>query len=278
MDELSPKRIDDIEQHLRKRGLDPDKIQVIMDKESNIATFLLYNLSGQLVGYQKYNPNGDKKIHNNGQLGKYFSYITKESDKSSKIAVWGVESISKDDPNLFVTEGIFDAVKLRNAGHPTVAVLTNNPKILRSWFMALNKRTIAILDNDVAGKKLGNLTDESYTVPKPFNDLGEMSQQEVNEFLIKIKHPPKKELHSQEISNTFREKQTIQKPQQPQDAQSKNAVIKKLLNSTVKNPETGNDILVKTALKYDKDHPSYKQAMRMTQAYAKKFGIKLRSR
>ena len=37
--------IKNIEQHLRDRGVDPDKIQVIMDKDSNRAIFLLYNLS-----------------------------------------------------------------------------------------------------------------------------------------------------------------------------------------------------------------------------------------
>lgn len=34
----------------------------------------------------------------------------------------------------------------------------------------------------------------------------------------------------------------------------------KVLNTKVKNPETNNDILVKTALKYDKTHPAYKAA------------------
>ena len=34
-----------------------------------------------------------------------------------------------------------------------------------------------------------------------------------------------------------------------------------VLNQKVRNPETQNDILVKTALKYDKDHPAYKAAV-----------------
>jgi len=38
--------------------------------------------------------------------------------------------------------------------------------------------------------------------------------------------------------------------------------VKDLLK-TVKNPETGNDITVKTALKYDKDHPAKKAALQM---------------
>jgi putative nucleotidyltransferase with HDIG domain len=38
-----------------------------------------------------------------------------------------------------------------------------------------------------------------------------------------------------------------------------------VMNQTVKNPETGNDILVKTALKYDETHPAYKNAMALVQ-------------
>ena len=54
----------------------------------------------------------------------------------------------------------------------------------------------------------------------------------------------------------------------PDIPSGKNASIQKILGGTVKNPETGNDILVKTALKYDKSHPSYKQAKGMVTAYA----------
>jgi hypothetical protein len=35
------------------------------------------------------------------------------------------------------------------------------------------------------------------------------------------------------------------------------------LNQKIKNPETGNDILVKTALSYDKDHPARQAAMKL---------------
>jgi len=36
-----------------------------------------------------------------------------------------------------------------------------------------------------------------------------------------------------------------------------------ILNKTIRNPETDNDILVKTALKYPKDHPAYKAAAKL---------------
>ena len=70
--------------HLKSRGVDPESTDVIMDDETGIATFLLYNLSGQLVGYQRYNPNGDKKGRGDDLASKYFVYVTKESEHSSK--------------------------------------------------------------------------------------------------------------------------------------------------------------------------------------------------
>ncbi len=39
-------------------------------------------------------------------------------------------------------------------------------------------------------------------------------------------------------------------------------IVRKSLEDTIKNPETGNDILVKTALSYPKDHEAHKLAVR----------------
>ena len=177
---------EDIEDHLRSRGLDPKKTQVIMDKETGKATFLLYNLSGQLVGYQRYNPAGTKTKNNDPVLGKYFIYVTKESEKSSKIAVWGMETVYEHSKIVFVVEGIFDAIKIHNAGYPAVAVLSNNPKILKSWFTILGKASIAILDNDKAGSTLKNVTNRYVVVPDPYKDLGDMPQEEVTQFIKQI--------------------------------------------------------------------------------------------
>jgi hypothetical protein len=187
----------EIEKHLLSRGVDPNKTAVIIDEESGFATFLLYNLSGQLVGYQQYNPKGTKDFPGRGKhaskfsedqksLMKYYTYIGRGGDKSThKIAVWGVETLDERQ-YLFVTEGIFDAIKVKNAGHPVIAVLANHPKPLRDWFRALAKFVIAIEDNDAAGKKLSTVADASYVVPEPYHDLGDMPQEEVNVFIKKI--------------------------------------------------------------------------------------------
>lgn len=184
--------IRDIEQHLRDRGVDPDKIKVIYDKESNIANFLLYNLSGQLIGFQQYNPNKPKD-HFKGELGrntvKYYTYVSKEGGrKDAFISVWGLQNVKDEDKELWVTEGIFDAVKLVNAGLPAIAALTSTPSPqLKQWFNILGKKVIVILDGDDAGSKLNSIATVSYKTPKPYKDLGEMKQEDVNQFVKDIR-------------------------------------------------------------------------------------------
>jgi hypothetical protein len=134
------------------------------------------------------------------------------------------------------------------------------------------------------------LTDRGFTIEKMKPGTGKLKfvyalgkdQSERDQLLSKIVKPifdyPKEGEPPKEIPNAAKER-TSKKPQQqvaPQAPEKKRDVIKKLLNTKVKNPETGNDILVKTALKYDKTHPSYKQAKGMTDAWAKRYGIKIR--
>jgi len=175
---------ENITKHLKSRGVDPEKTKVVLDTKNNLAVFLLYNLSGQLVGYQQYNPTAPKSgkggIKRKDQ--KYFTYVAKRY--KNLLGVWGLETV-RDEPFLFVTEGIFDAVKLHNEGLPAVAVLGNNPKTLRPWLQILKatKKIIVVADNDKAGKKLGNMGDISINTPEPYKDLGEMPQEEVLSWL-----------------------------------------------------------------------------------------------
>jgi hypothetical protein len=85
---------------------------------------------------------------------------------------------------------------------------------------------------------------------------------------------------STEIPNPAKEKKPEQKatPQKSANPTDKKSAIKQFLSSTVMNPETGHKILVKTALGYDKTHPSYKQARGMLNAYSKKYGIRIKDR
>jgi hypothetical protein len=67
-----------------------------------------------------------------------------------------------------------------------------------------------------------------------------------------------------------------QKKGKKEEPQTKRAFIKNILTSKIKNPETGNKILVRSALGYDKDHPAHRTAMGMVNALAKKRGIRLK--
>jgi hypothetical protein len=163
----------DILQHLRGRGIDPDNTKLIIDEESGDVFFFLYNLSGQLVGYQKYNPNYPKTRNEDPHLMKYFTWMT-DQGKGKYIGVWGLESVNLSDDYLFVTEGLFDAARIQEAGYPAISVLSNDPSpSLKSWLMTLPQKKIVIYDNDKAGRKLRRVGDFSYTVPhsKDINDL-----------------------------------------------------------------------------------------------------------
>ena len=182
-----------IRQHLIDRGVDiSDRrlFPIFIDSESDVAYFPLYNLSGQMVGYQRYNPKGKKDIVKADMSDidnfKYYTYIGVEGDKHNrkKIGVYGLHTLD-DRPFVFMVEGIFDAVKLIKLGLPTIAVLGNDPKQLTSFLFILQKKIYAILDNDVnlAGNKLANLASRSFKVPSPFKDLGDMSLSEVRSFI-----------------------------------------------------------------------------------------------
>lgn len=165
--------------HLLSRHVDLDLHRPVIDEHSNVATFYLWNLSGQLVGYQQYRPDCDKKMQNNPRDGRYFTYR-----RNDTIAVWGVESLKLSSDMIFLTEGIFDAARLTEKGVSALAVLSNNPnKDLKNWLRTLNRRVIAVCDNDVAGRKLAKFGDKvEYSLDK---DLGDSSDEFVNILISK---------------------------------------------------------------------------------------------
>lgn len=173
-----------IKDHLKERGVDEEKTRVIID--GNDVYFFLYNLSGKLVGYQKYNPNypktGQTKL-SDPKLAKYYNWISDE-DKSKYIAVWGLETVDlMNDRFLFITEGIFDCVRIHQAGYPGIAVLCNDPnESTRGWLATLPQKKIVIYDNDEPGKKLIKAGDFHFSVPVG-KDLNDLSPQAAEEFL-----------------------------------------------------------------------------------------------
>ena len=140
-----------LKEHLKSRHLDLALHRPVLDEENQVATFYLWNLSGQLCGYQQYRPTGDKKAQNDPRMGKYFTYKHQPT-----LALWGVESLHLTPHVVFLTEGIFDGARLTERGVSALAVLSNNPTPdLRGWLRALNRLVVTVCDNDQAGKQIG---------------------------------------------------------------------------------------------------------------------------
>lgn len=162
-------------EHLLSRFFDPSLYSGVAVTEDT-ATFPLWNLSGQFVGYQTYNPSQPKKEVGDPKLQKYFSWVTKPcASKNAELAVWGLETVHWTDKVLFLTEGVFDAARLHWHGLPAVACLSNNPAHLTGWLMGLPSRKVACVQGDAAGKKLAKYGHECVMLPegKDVNDLSE---------------------------------------------------------------------------------------------------------
>ena len=164
-----------IVEHLKSRHVDFNLHRPIIDEENGVATFLLYNLSGQIVGYQRYNPNGEKKPSNNPKMGRYFTY-----KRHPTITVFGVETLHLSPNVVFLTEGIFDAVRITELGFSALAALSNDPvPDLKNFLTCLGRRVVVIADNDKAGRKLAKFGHQ--VVYCEDKDLGDSSEEFVRE-------------------------------------------------------------------------------------------------
>ena len=165
-------------EHLKGRHVDLNLHRPMIDEVERVATFYLYNQSGCIIGYQQYRPDAEKTQNNHPKEARYFTYR-----KQPTLAVWGLESLYLTPHILFVTEGIFDACRLTELGYSAIAVLTNNPtKDLRNWLGMLNRKIVAVCDNDAAGRRLAKFGDVAvFTEDK---DLGEADDEYV-EWLVK---------------------------------------------------------------------------------------------
>jgi hypothetical protein len=166
-------------ENLKARHFDTRLHTAWVDEEEGVATFPLWNLSSQLVGYQQYRPSGDKKKFNHPKEGRYFTWR-----KGLVVGVWGLESWSFSQ-TLFVTEGVFDAVRLTTRGYSAVATLSNDvDSSLARWFWTLRKvrRVVVLCDNDSAGLKLAKVG-VTFHVMQGGKDLGEASDEYVSNLL-----------------------------------------------------------------------------------------------
>lgn len=170
--------------HLRSRYFDPQRYSslTVTDK---MMTVMLWNLSGQAVGFQTYSPSQPKKEVGDPKLQKYFSWVTKPcASKDAHLAVWGLETVRWTDKFLFLTEGVFDAARLHWHGLPAVAVMGNNPKHLTGWLMGMPQRKVACVQGDAAGKKLAKYGAECVFLPEG-KDVGDLTEEEFKELFAK---------------------------------------------------------------------------------------------
>jgi hypothetical protein len=152
---------------------DPEKLGVV-DHDLELFTRFIYNLSGQIVGYQAYNWRADKRPKND-VTGRYWTWLTKNDKKSTMIGAMGLEHIKWGEA-LYLVEGQFEQATAAAYGLNCVAVLTNNPKHLKNWVFSYPGEVVSLCQDDQAGRKLANLADRAVMLPK---DLDEMTREEV---------------------------------------------------------------------------------------------------
>jgi hypothetical protein len=169
--------------HLKDRHMNLDLHNVMLSDE--VATILLYNLSGQVVGYQRYNPAFPSAFPGDGKQSnlrdrRYYNYVSEGA-----IGLFGLESFHLNSPCVFITEGVFDACRLTNRGACAVAMLTNTPSSSMINFLhCLAKPLIAVCDNDAAGKKLRRVG-HYHEVVQGAKDLGDCEEDYVDYLLAK---------------------------------------------------------------------------------------------
>jgi len=191
-----------LKERLVERRLDTSKFRAWLDEEEYCVTFPLWNLSGKMVGYQRYRPDADKTRHNDPRDGRYFTKVNKAAwsvveengevvgvtcTKDGNVGVWGMESWY-DSPTLFVQEGVFDASALNwYCGVASLAVTTSTPSpSVVNWFWTVSqfRKVVVFCDGDNAGLKLAKLGHEYHVMPGGM-DMGDASEEYVKEMVRK---------------------------------------------------------------------------------------------
>ena len=175
-----------IREHLKERHYNTVLHSTIISGDETEAYFMLWNLSGQIVGYQKYNPSYTKNQKNDPKLSKYYTWKTKPDGKNSQTGFWGMESWYFTN-TLFVCEGVFDAARLTSMGVSAIATLSNDlSKNLKNQFRLFRqlRPVVVIADADDAGSKLSKAGHQTYVVESA-KDLGDAFPSEVSKILAK---------------------------------------------------------------------------------------------
>lgn len=162
----------DMKQHMQDRGVVSNYPSLYVDYENNVATFLLYTWTGKLIGFHQYKPLAPKK-HAKGLKPnemKYFPHCLQGSH-----AYWGADTIDHSKRLVLVTEGVFDAISLHNAGFNCIAALGNNPTALRNMvYTNTQYEFVPVCDGDSAGMLLAKYSSHGRMVVMPYGkDCGD---------------------------------------------------------------------------------------------------------
>lgn len=168
----------DLLQHLKSRNFDIDRYPVVwLDHSENLVTLPLWNLSGQLVGYQQYRPGASKAKANHPRDGRYYTRHGK-----GVLAVWGLESYHYRQDVLFIVEGVFDACVLHRLNIPAVALLNSSSLPYQEWLDSTGRRVIKVEDTD-SKKSLDLGPYSNIAIPEHRGDLGDCTLTEVRDML-----------------------------------------------------------------------------------------------
>lgn len=173
--------------HLYSRGFTENLINIInpaIDDNEGVATFYLWNLSGQLVGYQQYRPGADKTKSNCPRDARYYTH---RRGSKERVAIGGLETYHWA-PYVCAVEGIFDAVPLWVRGIPCVFMCGIPDEQTQHFMRVQPKPVLSFLDPGVSAsmKKCFTKFSDAFVQPEELgisSDLGDMNDKDVNSMI-----------------------------------------------------------------------------------------------
>ena len=175
-------------EHLKSRHLNVELYSsVYVSEEEQSVFFPLWNLFGQMVGYQQVKPFAPKNDSDLEPKDKrYYTWVSKHESKHSQVTAFGLELLDTSKKTVFVCEGVFDACRLHNLGLNALALLSCDPKQLKGWLWSLGYEVVPVCEGDKAGKKMAKLSSHGRVEFLPEGvDLGDMSENEVFDMFSK---------------------------------------------------------------------------------------------
>lgn len=160
--------------HLAERHMDTSIYNAVWFGE-DVVVFGLWNLLGQLVGYQQYRPYAPKSRCNDPKDSRYFTFCSKEGGRGA-VTAWGLETV-RYDKAILLCEGIFDACRLHSIGIPALALLGSDPVHLREWLSLFSQPLISVVQGDRAGQKLAKYGGTGIQLPDG-HDVGSLQEQD----------------------------------------------------------------------------------------------------